>query len=179
MKPLDRFIQRLRIRQAVRHVPHDARVLDVGSRDGALFRALGPRIRSGVGVDPHIGRESRDGNVVLKEGSFPDVDVEGPFDCICMLAVIEHIPRDQHAAVSQACIELLEPGGRLIMTVPSPLVDRIASLLSRLRLIEGMRLDQHYGLAIDDLVATFSERLRLTVRRRFELGLNNLLVFER
>jgi SAM-dependent methyltransferase len=179
VKPLDRFIQRLRIRQAVRHVPDDARVLDVGCFDTSLFDAIGPRLGAGVGVDPHIERETRNGNVVLKSGSFPDVDVEGPFDCICMLAVVEHIPREKHTEVSRVCAELLKPGGRLIVTVPSPIVDRVASLLARLRLIDGIDLDQHYGLAIDEMVAAFSERLRLTVRRRFELGLNNLLVFER
>jgi hypothetical protein len=65
------------------------------------------------------------------------------------------------------------------MTVPSPVVDRITSVLARLRLIAGMDLEQHYGLHPDEVVSAFAPHLRLVERARFELGLNHVLVFER
>jgi SAM-dependent methyltransferase len=154
-------------------------VLDVGAFDDTLLRALGASLGSGVGIDSGISSETRSGNVMLKNGTFPDVELDGPFDCICMLAVIEHIPRDRHADVVHRCIELLRPGGKVILTVPSPLVDHIARLLARLGLVSGMELQQHYGIPVADVVAVFSAWMRLTKRRRFELGLNTLLVFER
>src|SRR5947207_14920274 len=103
---LDRFVQLLRIRKAVRRIPDGARVLDIGAYDGRLFEVLGPRLGSGVGVDPNPVRVGTFGNFVLREGSFPDVDLEGDFDRITMLAVIEHVPREHQASVAEA-------GGRL------------------------------------------------------------------
>jgi len=176
---LDRFIQLRRIRKAMRYIPDGARVLDVGSFDGRLFRELGPRLGSGVGIDPNPAREGEFGNVVLRSGYFPDVEIDGPFDAITMLAVIEHIPRERQGDVAEACARLLRPGGRLIITVPSPAVDTILHWLARFRLVRGIEIHQHYGLEPDDVARGFSVPLNLLVQKRFQLGLNNLLVFER
>src|ERR1041385_85314 len=100
---LDRFVQLLRVRKAARRIPDGSRVLDIGSYDGRLFDVLGSPVRFGVGVDPKPGREGTFGNVVLKQGFFPDVDVDGDFDRITMLAVIEHVPRDRQDDVAEAC----------------------------------------------------------------------------
>ena len=62
-----------------------------------------------------------------------------------MLAVLEHIPVEQHAAVADSCAALLRPGGRVIITVPSPRVDGILHVLMRLRMISGMAAHEHYG----------------------------------
>jgi hypothetical protein len=40
-----------------------------------------------------------------------------------MLALFEHIPTAEQPAVIEACYELLVPGGRVVITVPSPAVD--------------------------------------------------------
>jgi 2-polyprenyl-3-methyl-5-hydroxy-6-metoxy-1,4-benzoquinol methylase len=179
VRTLDRLIQTLRLRQAVRRIPDGARVLDIGAYDDRLFRRLGSRLGSGVGVDPHVTEEGPRGKVVWKQGSFPDVHIDGPFDRVCLLAVIEHIPRDRHGDVARTIASLLDEGGRAVLTVPSPLVDRITAVLAGLRLIDGIDLDQHYGLHPDEIVASFAPHLRLVERARFELGLNHVLVFER
>ena len=56
MNSLDRLIQRLRFREAAKHIPVGARLLDVGSDDGSLFSYLGSRIAPSVGVDPNAPR---------------------------------------------------------------------------------------------------------------------------
>jgi SAM-dependent methyltransferase len=162
----------------MRRIPDGARVLDIGAFDGRLFRELGARLGSGVGIDPNPVREGEFGNYVLTRGFFPDTDIAGPFDAITMLAVIEHVPRDRQADVADACARLLSATGRVIITVPSPVVDTIMHWLVRLRLLRPIEFHQHYGLDPDEVVHVFSQRLRLVVRKRFELGLNNLLVFE-
>ena len=179
MAPLDRLLRTLRLRQAVRRIPDGARVLDVGAYDDALFRMLGSRCDGGVAVDPHIATDERRGNVDLKPGTFPDVAIDGVFDRICLLAVVEHIPRERHADVARTCAGLLTPDGRVVMTVPAPIVDRITAVLRRLRMIDGMDLDQHYGLQTDDVVSAFAPYLRVVEHRRFELGLNHVFVFAR
>src|SRR5262249_53522255 len=102
------------------------------------------------------------------------------WDAITMLAVLEHIPRKNHPAVANACKELIKSGGRVIVTVPSMVVDRILPLLRTLRLIDGMSLDEHYGFDPRDVTRSFDvASFRLIHYSRFQLGLNNLYVFER
>lgn len=97
-----------------------------------------------------------------------------------MLAVLEHVPPEDQARLPAACFEILRPGGRIILTVPSSMVDRILKLLGALRLIDGMSMDEHYGFGAEVTVEIFRPPFfRLSHRRRFQLGLNNLFVFER
>ena len=97
-----------------------------------------------------------------------------------MLAAIEHLPASSSAAVGPAAARLLYEGGRLIATVPEPAVDHIVALLQRLRPAEGMSLHEHHGFASAQTRAIFEPAgLHLIRHRRFQLGLNNLFVFER
>jgi 2-polyprenyl-3-methyl-5-hydroxy-6-metoxy-1,4-benzoquinol methylase len=180
MKALDRFIQRWRIRKVRRFVRAGARVLDVGCADGALFRLI-PHIEDGIGIDPFIDGGSNHGRYVLIKGWFPDdLPDERPFDAIAMLAVLEHVPADRQEPLARACERFLKPGGQLLITVPSPTVDRILAVLKALRLIDGMSLEQHYGYDNTKTADLFTATgLRLAVHRRFQLGLNNLFVFEK
>ena len=180
MKALDRLLQRWRIAVAASWIPAGARVLDVGCADGALFNLLRDRVAGGVGIDPDApGTRTRDG-VRLVRGLFPDDAPDERFGAITMLAVVEHLPASSYAAVGGAAARLLSDGGRLIVTVPEPVVDRIVELLQRLRLLEGMSLEEHHGFATGRTRAIFEPAgFRLVRHRRFQLGLNNLFVFER
>lgn len=173
MKPLDRALQRLRERAALPHIPRGARVLDVGCADGTLLRRLGNA--DNVGIDP----DAPEGDARMVRGRFPDdLHVDGPFDAITMLAVYEHFPDDVRPHVVDACRRLLRPGGRVVMTVPSPAVDEIVHVLQRLRLAHGMDIGSHHAY---DPARTPDEfaGFRVLVHRPFELGLNHLYVFER
>jgi 2-polyprenyl-3-methyl-5-hydroxy-6-metoxy-1,4-benzoquinol methylase len=181
MKPLDRILQRWRIARARPFLPPGARVLDIGSADGALFERLGERVREGLGIDPHVPAVRELGQVRLIPGCFPqDMPDVPPFDVITMLAVLEHFPDSQHAALAEGCARFLRPGGRLILTVPSPAVDGILKMLLALRLVDGMSLEEHHGFEVEQTLRIFSPpRFRLLARKRFQLGLNHLFVFER
>ena len=182
MNELDRRIQTWRIRQAIRFLPPDARVLDVGCDDGALFRTMGPALREGVGLDPALEAAVTGERYRLLPGSFPAdaPDEPGAFDAVTMLAVMEHVPPDEQPKVAERAFELLRPGGRFVLTVPSPAVDTILDVLIRLHLLHGMEADQHYGFEPDDLapVAT-AVGFRLLLRSTFQARLNNLFVFEK
>lgn len=181
MKYMDFYLQRRRIAVARSYVPHGATLLDIGSADGILFETLSHHILRGIGIDPDITEQVTIGNYTLMHGTVPDTQFPGAsFDCITMLAVLEHIPREAQPQLVEYCLDCLKPGGRVIITVPSPLVDYILTALQWLRVIDAMSLHQHYGFLPRETPVLFrSPQFRLLRHQRFQLGLNNLFVFEK
>jgi SAM-dependent methyltransferase len=181
MKALDRYLQRARIAKARAFIRPGDRVLDIGSADGVMFESLRGVIRSGVGIDPTLPQRIEKDFYSLIPGHFPEACPQSePFDVITLLAVLEHIPTTAQASFAQACFQALRPGGRLVITVPSPRVDAILAVLRTLRLIDGMSLEEHYGFKPSDTPRIFAEPgFRLVKHASFQLGLNNLYVFEK
>jgi SAM-dependent methyltransferase len=179
---VDEIIRNARIAQAVRVIPPGARVLDVGCHDGALFRRLGPALREGLGLDPALRGPLAGERYRLQPGLFPadGPDEPGTFDVVTMLAVLEHLPPEEQKAAAEATHRLLTPGGLVIVTVPSPVVDHLLRWLTRLRVLDGMEAGQHHGFDPADVTPLMEAvGLRLVQHRRFELGLNHLFVLER
>lgn len=180
MRLLDVGLQRARIKRAVKHVRSGSQILDIGCHQGELssFVALG---RSHYfGIDPDLAVPAAN----LVRGWFPD-DVptewkESLFDHCVALAVLEHVPIGQLTGFLESARGLLRPTGTLIATVPSPATDRVLAVLHRLRLIDGMDLEAHDGLTLAQLLDAAAEAgFRLLRHDRFQLGLNNLLIWER
>jgi 2-polyprenyl-3-methyl-5-hydroxy-6-metoxy-1,4-benzoquinol methylase len=178
---LDHFLQRRRIAQARPFLPPGARVLDIGSADGALFQAVKGLGMDCLGIDPTLRQPVNGEKFRLVGGLFPQdmPDVE-PFDAVAMLAVLEHFPATAYAPLAEGCRRFLKPGGRLIITVPSPRVDRILAVLQKLRLVHGMSLEEHHGYEVRHTTEIFCPpSFRLVCHRPFQFGLNHLFVFER
>lgn len=155
--------------------------MDVGCANGELFRLL-PQIGEGLGIDPDLPEDAPSyRNAVLVRGLFPQaLPDERPFDVITLLAVVEHIPAPQLTQLAADCVRHLKPGGQLIITVPSPRVDIVLSVLKLFRLVHGMALEQHHGFDPREVPGIFTAKgFNLKVAQRFQLGLNNLFVFER
>ncbi len=180
MKWLDRVLQNMRIQKAKRFIKAGAVVLDIGSDDGRLFEKV-KRIRTGIGIEPNLNKEIQGANYRILPGLFPAACPTGmQFDTITLLAVLEHIPAGQQDALATACYDALQPGGKIIITVPSPSVDQILAVLKKLRLVDGMSLEEHYGFKTGDTTRIFAApRYALVKHEKFQFGLNNLFVFKK
>lgn len=178
MKPLDRWLQDRRFDKVRPYVQLGDRVLDIGTSDGAMFDFL-KEVTDGVGIDPHLQSSTPREGITLVRGFFPvDLPDQRPFDVIALLAVLEHIPPQEQHELAEGCFRMLKPGGRLVLTVPSPLVDNVLAMLRLFRLIDGMSLEEHYGFNPKQTPQLFqSAGLKLTRWSRFQLGLNHLFVF--
>jgi SAM-dependent methyltransferase len=179
MTYLDRLLQRWRVSKARPFIRPGARVLDIGCSDAALFHDV-PGIGTYVGIDPELVASASDPRATLVRGFFPAARPPGRFDVVTCLAAFEHVPDDEHDAFARGCLEALEPGGHLVLTVPDPLVDRILDVLTALRLVDGIEIHQHHGFDVRRTPEIFERAgFERVAHRRFQLGLNNVFVFRR
>jgi 2-polyprenyl-3-methyl-5-hydroxy-6-metoxy-1,4-benzoquinol methylase len=178
---VDRILQSWRIRKARPFIKPGARVLDIGSADGELFAQIGSFAKGSLGIDPTLKADTQAHGVPLIAGFFPkDMPAVEPFDAITMLAVLEHFPASAYADLSEGCARFLKSGGHLIITVPSPIVDHVLKVLKGLRLIHGMSLEEHHGFQVEQTSQIFpTARFKLVAQKKFQLGMNNLFVFQR
>jgi SAM-dependent methyltransferase len=182
MRLLDRYLRARRIAMAAPYLPIGARrVLDIGCDDGFLLRRLPPGPRALQGIDPRLAADGGEG-LTLGKGCFPQdlgrLGLAGPYDAVFALAVFEHFDEGGLRQAADAVPGLLSPGGRLIITVPHPWVDAILDVLIALRLLDGTAAEEHHGFDPRALPSLFPG-LTLAAHRRFQLGLNNLYVFEK
>jgi 2-polyprenyl-3-methyl-5-hydroxy-6-metoxy-1,4-benzoquinol methylase len=182
MKFIDRVLRNWRVSMCIPYIRANDKILDIGCFDGYLFGKLETKtIKESIGLDPLLTEVVKHESYTLIPGIFPnDLMKSNHFNCITMLAVLEHIPREQQKQLSNHFNYILEPFGRIIITVPSPFVDHILSVFSKLRLIDGMSMEEHYGFKVEEVHDLFdSKQFKLIKHKKFQLGLNNLFVFEK
>lgn len=178
-KKLDRLLESMRFAKAMSHIARDTHLLDVGSGDGNFLRKLNGHVASAIGIDPILTVPVDFDGFHLIPGHFPeDFVYSGKFDVITILATIEHIPIEKLTVVAEACWKYVKPDGKVIITVPHPIVDRILEILKSFRLINGLSLDEHYGFNPQEL-PTFFNHWTLIKKERWQLGCNYLFVFEK
>jgi cyclopropane fatty-acyl-phospholipid synthase-like methyltransferase len=183
VKLLDRILQKWRMSKALKDIPKGSRLLDIGCFEGEFFKYSGSRLSGGLGIDPVLNDSSNKNpceNVTLIKGIFPKDIPSGTdkFDVIIALAVFEHIPEDILQEFVSACYAWLNGNGRVILTVPSPFVDKILVVLLKLRLLDGMSFEEHHGFPITGITDLFKKNgFTLFKHSAFQLGLNNLFVF--
>jgi len=177
MKLVDRWLQSWREGKVRTWLKPGARVLDIGCHQGEFLEKLGAAIGSSAGLDPlATPHETPRYRIVAKPFAEPVDFPAQSFDAIILLATLEHIR--EKTPLAREARRLLAPGGRLIMTVPSPRVDDIVHTLVRLGLADGMSLEEHHGFKPGDTRAIFEAAgLQLEAHETFQLGLNHLFVF--
>ena len=96
--------------------PAPARVLDLGSGEGALASRLTELGYQVVACDLNPAKTTKFGSLRLTlEGEWPFYP--GVFDIVLLVEVIEHV--DDPAGVVRRAIRTLRPGGTIIVTTPN------------------------------------------------------------
>jgi ubiquinone/menaquinone biosynthesis C-methylase UbiE len=179
---LDHFIAKLRFRAAYPFVHSGSRVCDLGcGLESAFLDYAGGKISHGVGVDDQVedGMRGRWQRVRGDIGAALPLE-SGQFDHVVMLAVLEHLRQPE--TVLREAHRILTPGGSLIMTWPSSMVDPILRVLHGLRLVSAeMESDEHQRRIPVKALQSLLQRIGFHqfIHRRFEFGLNNLMVASR
>ena len=176
---IDHLIARMRFRAAYPHIRAGSRVCDLGcGLETAFLDYASKNIAVGVGVDDQVedgiqGRWKR----VRADLRSPLPFADGEFDHVVMLALLEHLTEPEK--VLREAHRLIAPGGSLIMTWPSSIVDPILNTLHKLRLIsDEMESGEHQKRIPVDALEEILRRIGFQkfLHRRFEFGLNNLMV---
>jgi SAM-dependent methyltransferase len=179
---IDRFIARLRFRAAYPHIRAGSRVCDLGcGLETAFLDYAGDRISYGVGVDDQVEGGIRRRWQRVHADLRKDLPLtSGQFDHVVMLAVLEHLEKPE--PVLREAYRILAPGGSLVLTWPSAMVDPILGVLHGFRLVsDEMESDEHQQRIPVEVLQYLLKRIgfREFTHERFEFGLNNLMVAKR
>lgn len=159
------------------------RILDLGCGDATILRRLPDRAA-------YTGVDSRQETVDKLQTWYPgvsfircDLDREPvapgqKFDTVVMMAVIEHLERPDF--ILSQIPGLLNPGGLLVMTTPTPGGNRIHHLGSMVGLFSQTAADEHKFIFDRRSLSSLFARCGLDMRlyRRFLFGQNQLCVGE-
>jgi ubiquinone/menaquinone biosynthesis C-methylase UbiE len=99
---------------------------------------------------------------------------------VVMLAVLEHLTEPEK--VLSEAYRVISPGGSLILTWPSAMVDPILRVLHGLHLVsDEMESDEHQKRIPVETLRQMLQRIGFQkfIHRTFEVGLNNLMVASR
>lgn len=176
---IEDVIRRLRHRQVAAFVSRCANMADLGC--GAQYHFLKihhDKAERCWGLDLTVGN-GEVGNIVLRQcditGRLPFEP--GAIDQITILAVLEHIADPQ--AVLRECHRALAPGGKIIVTTPSKLGIQVHEIMRVLRLVQDVEPGEHVDFSMSKAaLCAWAEAagFRVEIARRFEMGLNLLLV---
>lgn len=176
---LDRFAAWWRFRAAFPHIHPHARVCDIGCGPSARFlQSARSRISFGVGFDYQELQPAPDGAALVRADLTESIPLRSSqFDHATMLAVLEHLTHPEPLFVE--VYRILVPGGSLIMTWPQAAVDMILSVTFGVGLSgKEMEPQKHQPRIPLPKLSSMLGDVGFTgcQHRRFELGLNNLLV---
>ena len=111
--------------RVVRHVPHSARLLDLGSGHGILAQLVTatPQARLVLAVEPDVRKlwAGRPSSRLVRVGAFSDaVAASGRFDAVTICDVLCRVPIAGWNPILATAHAALKPGGRLLVKEIDP-----------------------------------------------------------
>lgn len=162
------------------------RVLDIGCGNAVILQTCRENITKYVGVEFNSGRVARlaeqfpDARFISRDLDRELLGLNERFDAILLIAVIEHIWNQKF--LFEQIIQLLDIGGRIILTTPTPFGNDLIHPI-------GAAMGIFAQSAVDDHIVIYNHRrfrnlarefgLKMILYRRFQFFANQLVVFER
>jgi len=176
----DEYLRKERMRQAEKYIKKGDIVLDLGCHSGIFLKKHKNFIKKGYGFD-ELCENKREGNIYFKKFKFKKKIPYNScfFNSIVMLAVLEHIPNKN--SLVKECYRVLKKGGRIIITVPSPKSDKLIAFLVKIKIIKEIDFfEQHDTPTHEEVINLFkNNEFKLLKHKKFQLGYNNVYIFEK
>ncbi len=183
MPLLSKYLQRYRVQKALRWV-HGS-VLDLGCADASVLRQTEGRLEHYYGVE--LSAELVEGlRQRYPEHTFLCLDMDEErietdrcFDTILMIAFIEHIYNQKH--LFRDVLSHLKPHGRIVITTPTPLGDRVHCWGTNFWLFAQAAKDHHPIIFSKQRFRVFAKYFDLENEeyQKSQFGCNQLVVLKR
>jgi 2-polyprenyl-3-methyl-5-hydroxy-6-metoxy-1,4-benzoquinol methylase len=183
---VDRFIRSFRTRRIRACLKPTDVVLDFGcGQENWFLRSSVKSIAGGVGIDPNLNpsfdqvlpQETVQARRCTLEEFANSTSTR--FDVITWIAVIEHFHSSDAEAFLLACIPLLKPGGKILLTTPTPRSKPILELLAyKLSLISEDEIRDHKVYYDRSKMESILKRSKLSMEtyKTFQFSLNSLVI---
>jgi 2-polyprenyl-3-methyl-5-hydroxy-6-metoxy-1,4-benzoquinol methylase len=183
---VDRFIRSMRTRRIRAYLKPTDIVLDFGcGQENWFLRSSGRSIAGGVGIDPNLNpnldhalpRETVQAKRCTLEEFTNSTSTR--FDVITWIAVIEHFHSGDAETFLLACIPLLKPGGKVLLTTPTPRSKPILEFLAyKLSLISEDEIRDHKIYYDRSKMESILNRSKMSMEtyKTFQFSLNSLVI---
>ena len=169
---LSPWLRRERIKAAEPYIK--GKVLDFGCGVGTLSEVCLPEFYLGIDIDEESLKIARQNHVDYRfEKQCPEGE---QFDTIALIAVIEHI-KNPELFLNQMKL-LLKPKGRIVLTTPHPLVEKVHFCGAQFGLFSKHASEEHEQFFNYGRMRKYASLtgLKIYSYRRFLLGVNQLFV---
>ncbi|MGD9581982.1 MAG: methyltransferase domain-containing protein [Vampirovibrionia bacterium] len=141
---LDKLFRYLRIKAVKRYIPFNSVICDIGCGYSGLFlKSIASYISKGIGIDKRV-EESKDDKLIFINNDLDNaLSLDSlSVDCVTLLAVIEHV--NKPLELLEEIYRILKPGGKIVLTTPSPASKYVLEFLSfKLKLIDEELIKEH------------------------------------
>lgn len=179
---LDVIISRWRLSKVRAFIEKGDSVLDFGCGHQAFFlRSVQPLLKVGIGLDYDALNDQLAPNIEILNKTFVDhLDFpDGIFDKIVILAVVEHLAFDLRGRLFDEFNRILRPGGKIILTTPTPAARPLLEFLAfKLKIISSPEIadHKHYYSQADLQSLAAEHRFDFCSYSTFQMGLNCIAV---
>lgn len=161
-------------------------IIDIGCGPKIEFyKALlssGTRIKEYIGIDPLVSKDLKTKGVSIIKSSFNNrLPIKSNYaDYVVAHAVLEHVIKPQKLIAEM--IRVTKPGGKVIVTTPTPLAKKLLEILAyNLHLVSKREIREHKNYFDKrKLMILLPNQKNIKIHHQyFEFGMNNSLIINK